>query len=216
MENGVSRRERKKQQVRCLIVDTAMHLFLAQGFEETTIAEIMANADLGTGTFYNYFQSKEEILNYVFRKEIGAAESSLRELTRSPLEPPQKMKQILLILGNWFEENQQLFQLFTGRYRDQSLAAKKPPHGPLFKDILVNVIQEGQNKGDFKKDVPMEIIAEVFMSLVKSALVSRTQISFQDNLKYKLTLFLEGLNSESYGRKTGNVAGGLKDCRSVI
>ncbi|MFE0019446.1 TetR/AcrR family transcriptional regulator [Amycolatopsis sp. NPDC059021] len=57
-----SRRERKKRQTRRLIADTAIRLFSEQGYEQTTVAQIAAAADVATKTFFNHFPSKEAVL----------------------------------------------------------------------------------------------------------------------------------------------------------
>ncbi|MCE7002945.1 TetR/AcrR family transcriptional regulator [Kibdelosporangium philippinense] len=57
-----SRRERKKQQTRRLISEVALELFISQGYEQTTVAQIAAAADVATKTFFNYFPSKEDVL----------------------------------------------------------------------------------------------------------------------------------------------------------
>ncbi|QLE76173.1 TetR family transcriptional regulator [Streptomyces rectiverticillatus] len=54
-------RESKKQETRQLISDHATRLFLAQGFEETTIAEIAAAARVAKKTVTNYFPRKEDM-----------------------------------------------------------------------------------------------------------------------------------------------------------
>ncbi|WP_369201238.1 TetR/AcrR family transcriptional regulator [Streptomyces sp. PU-14G] len=54
-------RETKKQESRQLISDAATRLFLAQGFEQTTIAEIAAAARVAKKTVTNYFPRKEDL-----------------------------------------------------------------------------------------------------------------------------------------------------------
>ena len=58
----MGRRERKKLQSRKMILEAAISEFSKKGYKETSVADIMAAADLGIGTFYNYFASKEELL----------------------------------------------------------------------------------------------------------------------------------------------------------
>jgi AcrR family transcriptional regulator len=58
----VARRERKKSALREHIISAAIDLFARQGSDATTIEQIAAAADIGKGTVYNYFQSKEEII----------------------------------------------------------------------------------------------------------------------------------------------------------
>ncbi|MFJ8085697.1 TetR/AcrR family transcriptional regulator [Streptomyces sp. NPDC096205] len=54
-------REAKKQETRQLISDHATRLFIAQGFERTTIAEIAAAARVAKKTVTNYFARKEDL-----------------------------------------------------------------------------------------------------------------------------------------------------------
>ncbi|MFI6735726.1 TetR/AcrR family transcriptional regulator [Nonomuraea sp. NPDC050451] len=54
-------RETKKHETRQLISDHATRLFIAQGFEQTTIAEIAAAARVAKKTVTNYFPRKEDL-----------------------------------------------------------------------------------------------------------------------------------------------------------
>ncbi|WP_243754167.1 TetR/AcrR family transcriptional regulator [Labedaea rhizosphaerae] len=55
-------RERKRARTRQALVDAATELFERQGYDETTIADITAKAEVGARTFFSYFASKEELL----------------------------------------------------------------------------------------------------------------------------------------------------------
>ena len=60
---------------------------LAQGFKETSVADIMNAADLGIGTFYNYFESKEEILMCLLGRLVDEVDEALTGMraARRPL-----------------------------------------------------------------------------------------------------------------------------------
>ena len=57
-----SLRDRKRERTRRALIDAAADLFERTGYDETTVAEIAAAAEIGTRTFFGYFASKEDIL----------------------------------------------------------------------------------------------------------------------------------------------------------
>ncbi|MGA2352712.1 MAG: TetR/AcrR family transcriptional regulator [Terracidiphilus sp.] len=62
MTTVYSRRERKKIAARAQILTSAIDLFSRRGLEAVTIDEIAIAADVGKGTIYNYFSTKEDIV----------------------------------------------------------------------------------------------------------------------------------------------------------
>ncbi|HEY0303149.1 MAG TPA: TetR/AcrR family transcriptional regulator, partial [Rhizomicrobium sp.] len=55
------KREQTKVQNRELILEAARHVFAELGFGATTVRDIIRATPLASGTFYNYFKSKEEV-----------------------------------------------------------------------------------------------------------------------------------------------------------
>lgn len=69
-------RERKKQQTRELIAETARRLFIERGFDAVTVAAIARAADVSEATIFNYFPTKEDLFYHrreVFEEELLAA-----------------------------------------------------------------------------------------------------------------------------------------------
>ena len=59
------RRYLRSRITRKLILDTALNVFLAEGYAKTTIAKISEQAKVGYGTVYSHFKGKDDILNKV-------------------------------------------------------------------------------------------------------------------------------------------------------
>lgn len=57
----------KKEMIR----KTAITIFARKGFYKTTVSEIAKDANIAVGTIYNYFHTKDDILNYIFEVEIN-------------------------------------------------------------------------------------------------------------------------------------------------
>ncbi|MGB8323967.1 MAG: TetR/AcrR family transcriptional regulator [Candidatus Acidiferrum sp.] len=62
MTRVISRRERKKAELRSQIISTAIGLFSLHGLDGVTVEQIAEAADIGKGTIYNYFETKEDIV----------------------------------------------------------------------------------------------------------------------------------------------------------
>ena len=76
MDEPLGLRERKKEQTRQLIAETARRLFAERGFEQVTVAQIARTADVAEQTVYNYFPTKEDLVYWrleSFERELLAA-----------------------------------------------------------------------------------------------------------------------------------------------
>jgi AcrR family transcriptional regulator len=90
-------RERKKEQTRQLIADTARELFAKRGFDAVTVAEIARAAEVSEATVFNYFPTKEDLvyrrLESFEAELLGAVrdrapgESALQAFGRFVLQP---------------------------------------------------------------------------------------------------------------------------------
>jgi len=68
---AAGRNERRKARTRAALLDSARTLFARQGFENTAIVEITDTADLGVGSFYNHFDSKDDLLAALLKQVLS-------------------------------------------------------------------------------------------------------------------------------------------------
>ncbi|WP_191298702.1 TetR/AcrR family transcriptional regulator [Lentzea cavernae] len=66
-------REAKMERTRRFIADTAFDLFVAQGYDDTTIEQIAAAAEVGTRTLYRYYSTKEALVVTFVENGLDAA-----------------------------------------------------------------------------------------------------------------------------------------------
>ncbi|GAA0953776.1 hypothetical protein GCM10009554_58620 [Kribbella koreensis] len=95
-------RERKKAAARQAMSDTATRLFEQRGFEQVTLSEIAAAADVSVKTIFNYFGSKEDLF---FDAEPQALENLLTALRDHPDESWTNAVRPLLLEGPMLDLN---------------------------------------------------------------------------------------------------------------
>jgi len=107
----VGLRERKKQKTRESIQRTALRLFEKQGYEETTIEQIAAAAEISPSTFFNYFPTKEDVVLFDAYDPMA-----IRMLLERPSDEPLNVgiRQVLEGLAAVFQRDEALI-LTRGR-----------------------------------------------------------------------------------------------------
>ena len=67
-----------------LILDTALKVFAKEGYHSATISKISSEAGISKGLMYNYFKSKEELLNILLSELLDAEMNSITKLFNQP------------------------------------------------------------------------------------------------------------------------------------
>lgn len=85
-DSGSTLRERKKRRTRQAIIDAGVDLIERVGYDRATVADIAAAADIGTRTFFSYFDSKDALLFPESDRRVRSVLTALEE--RGPGDGP--------------------------------------------------------------------------------------------------------------------------------
>src|ERR1039457_3404564 len=75
--HGMGRRERRAAETRLCLFRTALQLFADRGLSNVTVEDITEAADVGKGTFFNYFESKDHVLGVMAEIQLGKVRESV-------------------------------------------------------------------------------------------------------------------------------------------
>jgi AcrR family transcriptional regulator len=91
-------RERKKLRTRRAIADAALRLFDQHGYEETTISDIAAAAEVSPRTFFSYFPSKDDVVFAEMDERLADVRAGLSERPggETPLATFRRVTEALL------------------------------------------------------------------------------------------------------------------------
>ncbi|MFZ1052779.1 MAG: TetR/AcrR family transcriptional regulator [Candidatus Sulfotelmatobacter sp.] len=74
---GLGRRQRRAAETRLRLFRCALQLFAEHGFPNVTVEDITEAADVGKGTFFNYFESKDHVLGVMAEIQLGKVREAL-------------------------------------------------------------------------------------------------------------------------------------------
>src|SRR5580693_4038 len=80
LPEGSDRRSRRSAETRERLFAASVRLFAEKGFAETTVEDITNAADVGKGTFFNYFPSKEHILVAFSDMQLSELQATVDEM----------------------------------------------------------------------------------------------------------------------------------------
>jgi len=201
--NKPTRRERKKANVRAHILATAIRLFSARGLENTTVEQVAEVADVGKGTIYNYFSTKEDIVVAFMAglEERVQAKMSTFAAAKAPLdEILAEFVRFQLRLKRPYHKFVRVFmaQMFgqTDHFLPYLVEMQKaidPPLEALFCSL--------QRRGLLRKDVSVAELVPVFktMHMGLSALWAVEGPPFRHTertLRQTMKLFAQGLGEK--------------------
>jgi AcrR family transcriptional regulator len=141
----ISRRERRTADVRQRLFDAALTLFAERGFLKTTVEDITEAADVGKGTFFNYFPSKEQLLDSFSDTRIEKIRRALATITEKRSTVKDAVKQMYFDLSQDPGRSQELTrsmlltmltnqavwgQVCSRMHESQELPASAPVNAP--------------------------------------------------------------------------------------
>lgn len=195
MTTTMGRRERKKLQSKQTILAAAVELFTAKGVRDTSIADIMNKADLGIGTFYNYFESKDAVLLCLLERLVDQIQDYAKKKIESGYPAGEILGAVANLTAELLAEHRYVLPLFLSAAENSAMQAGKGSHlpAPAFKSIFGSIIRYGQQRAEFREEIPAEIVTEMFHAIFQAASFSTLKITFQENISLKIKLILEGI-----------------------
>lgn len=158
------RRQRRAAETRLRLFRCALHLFAERGFPSVTVEEITEAADVGKGTFFNYFESKDHVLGVMAEIQLGkvrdalcAAEkrkqrihSVLHRLARRLVEEPGRSPGLARAFISSFLASEGVRTVIASNMREG-------------RRMIAQIVAEGQERGEIDTKLKKEKVAMQFM-----------------------------------------------------
>ncbi|MBZ5736527.1 TetR family transcriptional regulator [Nocardioides mangrovi] len=125
------RRETHKASTRRALEDAALRRFAEDGFDQTSVESIAADAGVSTRTFFRYFATKDEVLDMGRDERQAELRAALRELVRRDLSDFEVVRAAVATLARSFEDDRERVEL-----RQRAAASSVLLRGRVFDMVL--------------------------------------------------------------------------------
>lgn len=148
------------------ILEVAETLFAEKGFDGTSIRDISKVAKINVAMISYYFGSKERLLQSLIVYRTTDIKTQLEHLLEEDLEPIEKVNKLIEIYINRINNNKGIYRILhfelSSKKREQNLQAFTEFRKDNLK-YLESIIEEGQRKGVFRKDIIIPLITPTIL-----------------------------------------------------
>ena len=198
-----NRRKRRSLELRERLFRAALDLFAKQGFAETTVEDITNAADVGKGTFFNYFPSKDHILLAFAEMQLAKLRLAVEEARRTSEPMLQFMRSLAALMTKEPARNPDIVRVLLLAFLSNSQVRE------AMLDLQARVlafhtemIQLGQERGEIRGDLPAAEIALVFRQTIFGTLLIWSlygDSSLQSRMDSALEIIWSGLSPRTPG-----------------
>lgn len=195
-----------KETTREELIEAARQIFRSKGYKETNVADVTRRAGIAVGSFYKFFESKEELFVEVYGKENAELKERLFAAV-DPDEDPVTLATTLVsrnavemnanpILREWY--NTALMAKLEGHFQKHGFGSVKQ----MLDGGTTNAVAQWQAAGRIRTDIDAGLIVAIFRAIPYIDL-HKSEIGpehFPEILSSMTELIMRGLTKAQAGR----------------
>lgn len=183
------------------IITAAWDLFYEQGYDDTTIEEIIEKSGTSKGSFYHYFEGKDALLgslSYIFDEEYERLQNEINE----DMNSFDKLMYLNAKLFEMIEERIDM-DLLTRLYSTQLVTKGEKyllDNKRVYYKLLRKIVSEGQKRGEVTLEMSVNEIVKLYAMCERSLLydwcLCNGDYSLKSYAKTIMPMFLDSIKSK--------------------
>ncbi|WP_181348531.1 TetR/AcrR family transcriptional regulator [Thalassobacillus sp. CUG 92003] len=154
--------------LRDTIIRTSLDLFDHYGFHGVTVNQLVREAKTSKGGFYHHFTSKDELLFVIHDTFITYVLKEAKQAINIYQSPTDKIQSIIRAFVKVFDLYKPHISVFyqESNYLKPEYEEQIKRKRDEFKELIFQVIKEGQQEGHFRKELPCDITGMAILGMV--------------------------------------------------
>ena len=162
----MAQEERRRQ-----ILDAAVRAFARKGYHACRVSDIAEEAGVAYGLVYHYFESKEAVLEAIFRDTWGMMLEAIKAVEDSEPSPREQLrKTAAIVLRTWRDQPDLVRVLVREVTRSGEQLQREVGEIQLAFGALERIIERGQQEGAFRADIDARLGAVILYGALEEIL----------------------------------------------
>jgi AcrR family transcriptional regulator len=154
------------------ILDAAVRVFARKGFHTCRVGDIAEEAGVAHGLLYHYFESKDEVLETIFREAWGELLGALRTAEEIEEPAPEQLRKVCaILLRTWSHSPELVTVLVREIARSGELQNRLQDVREAFR-VIERIVARGQERGEFRADLEPRLTATIVYGALEEILTS--------------------------------------------
>ena len=158
---SVAARANGQRDTRRLLLDAAVRVFAHKGYDACRVSDIAREAGVAHGLLYHYFDSKEEVLETIFRDTWALMLAAVRSVEEADEPARVRLRKVIAIVLRSWELDPDLIRVVVREVtRSPHLQREVDEVREAFA-ALERIVERGQREGEFRDDVDAGLASRV-------------------------------------------------------
>jgi AcrR family transcriptional regulator len=158
------------EEKRRLILDAAVKTFAEKGYHATRVGDIAEEAGVAYGLVYHYFDSKEDVLETIFRDTWTELLAAIRDVEEAAVPAAEQLRQVTaILLRSWRRQPDLVRVLVREVARSPGVQQRVDEIGEVFA-ALERIVARGQAAGEFRDDLDARLAGWIVYGAIEELL----------------------------------------------
>jgi TetR/AcrR family fatty acid metabolism transcriptional regulator len=154
------------------LLEAAVRVFARKGFHASRVGDIAEEAGVAHGLLYHYFESKDQVLEAVFRENWSVLQARVAAVEATDEPAADQLRHIAaIILRTWLHLPDVVRVVVREFGRSPELAARIAELAQPI-EVIARVIERGVERGEFRSDVDSRLAATVVYGSIDELLTA--------------------------------------------
>jgi AcrR family transcriptional regulator len=157
--------ERRRQ-----ILQAAVRTFAERGYHAARVSDIAKEAGVAYGLVYHYYESKETLLEAIFKETWGAMLDTVRAVEQLDEPASERVRKVTEIILRTWKRDPDLVRVLVREVTRSAQVQEEAEEIDLAYQALQRIVEQGQKNGEFRTDLDARVTATIWYGALEEVL----------------------------------------------